>query len=70
MLAPKQRARALVYEKYKGDFRIRWFGPLGEAESGVQYYKRERATIVAISCAPEKVEQDYGGPRIFQTRTL
>lgn len=57
---PLQKANALVYEKGKSDFRIKWTGPDGDAESGVPYATREKATLMAISLGPEKVGQDYG----------
>lgn len=53
-------ARALVYQDSFGDYRIKWTGAAGDAESGHQYVTREKATLVAILCHPEKVEQDYG----------
>lgn len=53
-------ASALVYQREKNDFRIKWTGTAGTFESGHQYVTREKATLLAILCHPEKVEQDYG----------
>ncbi len=52
-------ARATIFCKDPGDYRIRWTGPVCTVVSSNQFVTRERATLLAIQCGAGKVEQEY-----------